>query len=319
MIATIGEALVDLIEQADGRFQACLGGSVCNFTIGLSRQGVPVTYLNPLSNDHFGARFATLLSGSGVQLGSTTTSSCPTSLAVVSIDGAGVPTYAFHREGIADRDISAEALVAQLPGNCELLHTGGLALVPGDTEKVLAAMHAARALGALTSIDANLRPLAVTDCAAYFDGVRHVIRSAHILKVSDEDLAHLGFGDATADEISQTLFDDSALELIALTRGSQGAALLTRSCKIELPAPRNLSVIDTVGAGDCFHAGLIACLRRAGSLSSAISLRTMQAADLRSALMHAISAASLNIMRAGCDPATWEQTVEFQHSHMQLA
>lgn len=312
MIATIGEALVDLIEQADGRFQACLGGSVCNFTIGLARQGVSTTYLNPLSTDHFGARFAALLQGSEVKLASGRPSPCPTALSVVNIDAAGSPTYAFHRQGVADRDISAMDLVARLPVDCELLHTGGLALVPEDLEKILLAMQAVTGLGALVSIDANLRPQVVSEPVDYIDGVRRALRLAHIAKVSDDDLAHMGLGGAGLDEISRVLFDDSALQLIAVTKGSQGAALLTRSCRVELPAPGNLPVVDTVGAGDCFHAGLIAYLQRSGMLVSISALQGLQLEYMHAALQHAISAASVNIMRAGCDPATWAQTVQFQ-------
>ena len=162
MIATIGEALVDLIEQPDGRFQACLGGSVCNFTLGLARQGVPTTYLNPLSEDIFGKKFAARLLESAVSLGAGVTSARPTALAVVSLDAQGSPTYAFHRQGVADRDISAEMLIASFPERLELLHTGGLALVPEDSETILTAMRAAVSRGALVSIDANLRPMAVT-------------------------------------------------------------------------------------------------------------------------------------------------------------
>lgn len=317
MIATIGEALVDLIEQSDGRFQACLGGSVCNFTIGLARQGVTTIYLNPLSEDHFGVRFAALLQASDVLLASATASSCPTALAVVSLDAQGSPTYAFHRQGVADRDISAEALVALLPANCELLHTGGLALVPDDIEKILAAMHAVTQRGSLVSIDANLRPLAVFERDRYIDGVRRAMRLAHIAKVSDEDLAHMDFDGATLGEISQALFHESTLQLIAVTRGPHGAALLTRTCQVEMPAPSNLYMVDTVGAGDCFHAGLIAYLQRSGKLASPTALQTLQQDYLHAALQHAISAASVNIMRAGCDPATWEQTVQFQKSLIQ--
>ena len=60
MISSYGEALVDLIEQADGRFLPCLGGSVSNFSVAVARQGVPSTYLNPLSSDKFGERFSAL-------------------------------------------------------------------------------------------------------------------------------------------------------------------------------------------------------------------------------------------------------------------
>lgn len=311
MIATIGEALVDLIEQADGRFQACLGGSVCNFSVALARQCVPVNYLNPLSDDKFGGRFLSLLSNNGVHLASDSTSSCPTSLAVVSVDENGYPTYAFHRQGVADRDIDASTLVARFPASMKLLHTGGLALVPEDLEKILAAIQAAKTCGTIVSIDANLRPIVVKKRDAYVDGVRLAIRNAHIIKVSDEDLGILGLGDVTLAELGEILFDESSVQLIALTRGGEGAALLTRTCQVEMAAPLGLTIVDTVGAGDCFHAGLIAWLFHAGKLGAPSDIEQADVDALGSALRHAISSASLNIMQTGCEPATWEQTVAF--------
>lgn len=312
MIVTIGEALVDLIEQPDGNLRACLGGSVCNFTLGMARQGVATTYLNPLSDDRFGKRFLSLLSDNGVKLGSTERSSCPTALAVVSLDAQGSPSYAFYRHGVADRDISAEMLVARFPDNLQLLHTGGLALVPEDMGKILAAIRAAKALGAIVSIDANLRPMVVHEKDDYINGVRLAIGQAHIVKVSDEDLAVLGLDNASLEELSEILFDDSAVQLVALTRGAQGAVLLSRNCRVELPTPAGLKVNDTVGAGDCFHAGLIAYLHRTEKITTAGDLARLDRNSLQAALQHAISSASINIMRAGCDPATWEQTVQFK-------
>lgn len=311
MIATIGEALVDLIEQPDGRFQACLGGSVCNFTLGLARQGESTTYLNPLSQDKFGRKFYSLLTDNGVSLGTDIPSARPTSLAVVSLDAQGSPTYAFHREAVADRDISAASLIAHFPKNLELLHTGGLALVPDDVEKILAAISEAKKQGAIVSIDANLRPLVVPNRDDYIDGVKRAIATAHIVKVSDEDLEVLGFGTATLTELADSLFHASSLQLIAITRGAQVAALLTRSHQVELPVPENLTVIDTVGAGDCFHAGFIAYLARSGKLTSVKELEQLDQHFLRHGLQHAIAAASINITRVGCDPATWDETLQF--------
>ncbi len=317
MIATIGEALVDLIEQADGRFQACLGGSVCNFTLGLARQGLAATYLNPLSADKFGKKFLSLLSDNGVKFGSPAASPLPTALAVVSLDAHGSPSYAFYREAVADRDASEEDLLDRLPDGLALLHTGGLALVPDDMVKILAAIRTAKVRGAIVSIDANLRPMVVKQTDEYIKGVRLAIRQAHIVKVSDEDLAILGMDNANLDELAEILFDDSTVQLIAFTRGAGGAALLTRTCRVELPVPRNLKVVDTVGAGDCFHAGLIAYLQRMAKASTVSDLEQLDRPMLEAALQHAICSASLNIMRAGCDPATWEQVVQFKTSLMQ--
>ncbi|MES2933287.1 MAG: PfkB family carbohydrate kinase [Pseudomonadota bacterium] len=311
MIATIGEALVDMIELADGRFLPCLGGSVCNFSLGAARQGMATSYLNPLSGDRFGDRFRALLTGNGVVLAAPTASICPTSLAMVSLDQQGVPTYAFHREGVADRDVTAASLIATLPAPLQLLHTGGLALVPQDAPLALEVMQAARTRGALVSVDANLRPMVVQDREQYVAGVKQVMRQADIVKLSDEDLDVLGWGDLDDVALTAVLFDNAKLGLVAITRGKQGAALWTRHQQVRLAAPADLAVVDTVGAGDSFHAGLLAYLLRSGQMNSAADLAHLPADLLSAALRHAIAAASINIMRSGCNPPTWEETAQF--------
>jgi fructokinase len=312
MIATMGEALVDLIEQPDGLFRPCLGGSVCNFTVGLARQGMTVSYLNPLSQDHFGDRFAQLLTGAGVILGAAARSACPTSIAVVNLDALGAPTYAFHRAFVADRDVTASGIGAVLPPALKLLHTGGLALVPDDLARTLAVMANASARGAIVSLDINVRPAVVRELALYLQGVRRAITQAHIVKASNEDLDALGIDCSDLSVLAETLFADSALQLIVITRGAAGAALLTRHWQVELHAPAGLAVVDTVGAGDCFHAGLIAWLQRAGQLDSPAMLERLDRASLQGALRHALAAASINVTRVGCDPATWEETLASQ-------
>ncbi len=310
-IATIGEALVDMIAQGDGHYHACLGGANYNFTLALARQGVLATYLNRLSEDQFGQQFSQRFQTAGVLLGTSIKSACATSLAMVHLDADKNPHYTFYRQDVADRDISAELLVASFPDQLRLLHTGGLALVPDDLQKILTTMRAATNRGALVSVDANLRPQAVKHREAYIEGVKRALRQAHIIKVSDEDLETLGLGKKTLPELSAYLFGDSHIQLIAVTRGAQGAALLTRACQVELPQTKAVKVVDTVGAGDCFHAGLIAYLHRAGHLDSPESLEELNADFLRAALRHAMAAACVNLQRTGCEPPSWEETVEF--------
>ena len=310
MVVTFGEALVDLIEQDNGRFAAVLGGSVCNFTLAAARQAMAVTYLNPLSSDSFGDRFAQHLGTAGVLLANQHRSAKPTSLAVVTLDAQKTPTYAFHRAEVADRDILPDAACAALPTGLALFHTGGLALVPDDIVATLQIIKSAARLGALVSIDANMRPLVCPDLALYAAGVLLALAEADLIKVSEEDLVYLGFGDVDPVEAARTLFAAPAPKLIALTLGERGGILLSRTGGVRLGIPAGVQVVDTVGAGDCFLAGLVASLQRDGKLSGA-ALSSLDAATLAQALQCAIASASLNVMREGCNPPSTDEVAQF--------
>lgn len=300
-IATYGEALVDMIESPGRQFQAVLGGSVCNFTLAAARQGLPVAYLNPLSQDSFGDGFAALLGGAGVTLAAPRRSPCPSALAIVTLGADGSPSYAFHRQGVADRDITPPQAAAALPPRPALFHTGGLALLPDDLEATLTVAQAAQDSGALLSVDANMRPLAAPDLATYATGVRRALALADLIKVSAEDLLYLGYGSGAPLDIAQTLLTTLNPSLVALTLGAEGAVLLTRQACVTVRPPPGIAVRDTVGCGDCFMAGLVAWLHGAGMLART-ALAYADAPALEQAARYAVATASLNAMRDGCQP-----------------
>ncbi|CAN7705268.1 PfkB family carbohydrate kinase [Pseudoduganella sp. LjRoot289] len=310
MVVTFGEALVDMIEMPDGRFAAALGGAVCNFTIAAARQRMDATYLNPLSTDSFGDGFARMLERDGVRLGSPARSDRPTSLAIVTLDADGTPSYVFHRQGVADRDIRPEQARAALPAGMRLFHTGGLALVPDDIDATLDIIRAAAAAGALISVDANVRPLVCGDLAAYADGVQRALALADLIKVSEEDLLHLGYTGMTPLDAARKLQKTLDVKLIALTLGAQGAVLLSRRACVALGAPEGIRVADTVGCGDSFLAGLVASLASAGRLSKG-ALAEADDATLEQAVRYAVASASINAMREGCNPATAAEVAAF--------
>lgn len=317
MISSYGEALVDLIEQADGRFLPCLGGSVSNFCVAVARQGVPSAYLNPLSSDKFGQRFAALYSANGVIRTQTEASPSPTALAVVTLNERNEPSYVFHRETVADRAIDLPTLQHNWPAATRILHTGCLTLTPQDIEQTLALLHFAQSQGAVLSVDANIRLLATPQRAVYLADVEKALLRANIIKLSDEDLAALlpTVNPEQPQAIADHYFKLSpSIELIVYTLGAQGATLMTRQQQVTRPVPQGLKVVDTVGAGDCFAAALLAWLynaSQAGQPGSDILkvIRQATALELTAALQHALAAAGINVTRAGCDPATWAETV----------
>lgn len=320
MISSYGEALVDLIEQADGRFLPCLGGSVSNFCVAVARQGVPSTYLNPLSSDNFGKRFAALYKANGVMRTQTLASPCPTALAVVTLNERHEPSYVFHRETVADRAIDLATLQRCWPASTRILHTGCLTLTPQDIEQTLALLQFAQSQGAVLSVDANIRLLATPQRAGYLAHVEQALLHANIIKLSDEDLAALlpTVNPEEPQAMANHYFQASpSIELIVYTRGAQGATLITRQQQTSLPVPSGLKVVDTVGAGDCFAAALLAWLLKASTTSDAGQpeldvlnvIRHATVQELNTALRHALAAAGINVSRAGCDPATWVETV----------
>ena len=55
-VATAGEALIDLIQEADGRLRPCNGGAVYNLTRALGLQGVQDFQVDAVEFGHFTAQ-----------------------------------------------------------------------------------------------------------------------------------------------------------------------------------------------------------------------------------------------------------------------
>ncbi len=304
LIATAGEALIDMVGKLDGSFVPCLGGAVYNLTRALALQGVPTLYLNPLSRDRFGRQLAQGLHRAGVTLAQPAPVMEVTALAMVSVNESGHPDYAFYREGVADRATTAQQLVSACAqaGLLQLVCTGALALSPDDAHVYLPWLQAQRAAGRTVVVDANMRPSVMPDLEAYRAHVLQVLQLADVIKVSDEDLQHLGLAGDSAPEQALTLLRQSNAAWLALTCGAQGAHIITRHgehfvCKEK----RKLQVADTVGAGDCFLAGLLARWVALG-VDRHWGRSAVEAEDAHSLLAHAVASASLNVQCQGCQP-----------------
>lgn len=307
-IYVLGEALMDCVATPDSMLRPHVGGSPFNLARAASLRGASVYFLNRFSQDPFGEQLQAQLARDGVQtvLGS---SRLPTSLAVVQVKD-GQPSYGFYREGIADRDYSADevlqALAQQTPG---VLHTGSLMLVPPEHHKLLAVLQGAKAQGWTVSVDVNLRPKLAADLGAYVAAVQQVAALADWIKASDEDLELLGFGHATlgtAADMARS-FSAQGASRIALTFGGDGAWLSVDGHAAQDKAPV-VRVVDTVGAGDTFWGNCLAdwTLQPDGA-----------AARVQDTLKNAMRAAAINCTRAGCQPPTSAELLGPQQQQQQ--
>ncbi len=303
-VATAGEALIDLIRGPDGRFEPCIGGAVYNLSRALARQGIETLYLNPLSRDRFGRQLAAGLLADGVHLAAPDPVVEVTSLAVVSVNEAGHPDYAFYREGVADRATDAARLTqaCQSASALKMVCTGALALSPDDASTYLPWLAAQRDGGKKVVIDANLRPSVMPDLKRYRAHVLATLQYADVIKVSDEDLDNLDLPGATALDKARHLLGQCSAQVLALTLGGEGAKLLTRAGDVfSARETAALVVLDTVGAGDCFLAGLVRAMLEA-ELGADWGSDRVDGATAQNLLQNAIASASICVQRRGCVP-----------------
>ena len=307
-VAVLGEALIDFIIGDDGAYRPNLGGSPYNVAIGLARQDVAVSYLSALSDDTFGDQLHESLKNEGVVVPIIRRSLWPTSLALVTIDEEGLPTYRLYREGIADKDTSFEEIEANLPADLQIFHTGSLAITPSQLPKIHKLFDLLRSRDVLISIDINIRLRASVDTKAYLDGVRSLLARANIVKASDDDLAALEL-DAIPRKAADIAHAAMGSGLLVLTEGRGGAVLINERGAIERAAYPITHLQDTVGAGDTFHSAFLAALLRTGKVEG--SLESVSQDSLGDAVDFACAAAAINVSRAGCSPPTKTEVAEF--------
>jgi fructokinase len=122
---------------------------------------------------------------------------------------------------------------------------------------------------------------------------------ADIVRLSDSDFAYLyGVGDYAAK--ARSLFS-SGTQLFVVTRGIGGVqAWHAQAGEIRVDAPR-IKVVDTIGAGDSFQAGLLFALRAIGRIE-ADPLAQLAADELSRALAFATACAAITCGRSGADP-----------------
>lgn len=282
----VGEALVDVVTQADGRSDERPGGSPANVAVGLGRLGHAVQLLTALGEDARGAAVREHLVASGVEV---VCAPLPaTAVAVAQLDAEGRADYAF--------DLSWDLTGAPVHGPADWLHVGslGATLEPGaGAVTELVAQHTG---SAVVSYDPNCRPLLMGSREQALARAEEVVRLADLVKLSDEDAAWLLPGVPLEDLAARWLGLGAAV--VVVTRGGRGAQAWTADGPLEVGVPDGGPVVDTVGAGDAFTAGLLSSLDGC----SRSGLRAAGQERLREALLHASRVARRTCERPGADP-----------------
>ena len=305
MILCSGEALIDMLPRTtDGgedSFAPYPGGAVFNTAIALGRLGAPVGFFSGLSNDLFGARLERALHASGVNASYASRSERPTTLAFVTLKN-GHASYAFYDENTAGRMLT-EADLPEVGDEISAMFFGGISLSVEPCARAYEALLFREAPKRVTMIDPNIRPGFIKDEPAYRTRVGRMVAASDIVKLSDEDLAWLQGHDDTARAAADMLA--TGPKLICITEGDKGVTGYTSEGALTVAANK-VEVVDTVGAGDTFNAGLLASLHEANALSKS-SVASLDEDTIRNALSLGARAAAVTVSRAGANPPTRDE------------
>ncbi|MBN9469049.1 MAG: carbohydrate kinase [Bosea sp.] len=305
MILVCGEALVDLFVDApqEGEMpaRAVAGGSPFNVAIGLARLGVAAGFLGGLSRDHFGQMLAGRLAKEGVDTGFLVRSERLSTISVVATGADGQPSYAFHGEGAADRSLMPAELPQSLSAEVEALTFGSYSMVAEPGASAFATLAEREGRRRVISVDPNLRPGVEPDMARWRVMGERFYRSATIVKASDEDVRLAWEGRFSLADAAQYWLACGAA-LVVITRGAEGALGFSRAGSVAVE-PRPAAVRDTVGAGDSFHAALLAQLSRSGRLRRD-AIAALELSEIEELLGYAAAAAAITVSRRGADLPT---------------
>ena len=303
MFLAAGDALFDVFPSSQSSagqrsLDAVVGGSPLNVALGLARLGRPAGLLSAVSTDPLGQQIADFLNTNGVSTDYLVRTDRHTTLAMIATDASGQPNYRFYTEGSADVGLD----IADLPARREfdVISLGSYSSVLEPCASALAHFVEQASAHSFIAYDPNIRPSIEPDPEVWKATIRKLGAHAGFIKLSDEDAEFL------EPSMSPKDYAKSLLKLgapwVVLTRGADGASVFSNEHEFDVPG-RTVSVVDTVGAGDTFHAALIHHLAEQGCLSRD---RVAQA-DMHAAVSFAIKAAAITCSRQGADLPTLEE------------
>jgi len=230
----------------------------------------------------------------------------PTTLGFAKIT-QGIANYAFYTNGSSDRSITLEEIKESVSSitqaiDCIQIGSISLALAPGAdaiTDFVLQ-----RNNNCILSFDPNIRADLIEEREPFIMRMIKLFSSADIVKISDEDLEWIFPEIESLQAGAEKILALGATACI-ITNGKNGSFWYSKDITIQEPI-FDIPLVDTIGAGDTFHGGLLAYLHH-NNLLNPQALKQISENQAREALTFATKAAAINCSRQGANPPTLKE------------
>lgn len=291
----MGEALIDIIIDADGELTSVIGGAELNTARTAARLGVPVQFLGGIAHDSLGDRIARALEMDGLTLALRDRVSRPTTLAIAQIGRDGSATYRFLLDDTSVGAVEPEEAVAAISPDSQFLHVGGIGLTLAPFAHAAVAVVEASPETRIVMVDPNYRPAIAGESSLFRSSIEAMLPRTDILKVSTEDLGYM-FPEKEPRDAAQALHDAFGFAVL-VTDGQGDVWVMCREGTERCDVP-NVDVVDTVGAGDSFGGGFAAWW-----LLNELGRAEVQSMDhLLRATNAGIAVAGVTCQRVGANP-----------------
>lgn len=295
MVYCVGEALIDMVSQnADNSsYTVCPGGAPANCAAAVSSLGGNSSFVGKVGNDRFGRLLKSVLASKNVNVEKMLLAdSFSTSLAFVSLDEKHDKSFEFLRpEDSADLMLTLEDVrdIEFTPE--DTLYFGSSCLMSECFKEALSFLvRKARRANAIIAMDVNLRPMLWKDPSELVPSMAEYIAYADVIKMSEDEFP-LVTGRENEKDAAEYLLDRSA-EAVFITNGENGASVYLKNSDSFSCPPLNVTVCDTVGAGDAFFGAVLYSLD--GVSSDGISEQ-----NFRLILDFAVTASGLSVSKKG--------------------
>ena len=308
-VICLGRAAVDLYgQQVGGRledmqsFAKYLGGSSANLAAGLARLGLKPAMLSRVGDEHMGRFVREQLAREGVDVSHVHTDPWRlTGLVVLGIAGENSYPHIFFRRDCADMGLATEDFDEAWIASSRLLAVTGTHLSSAPTRAaVLQAMRWARANSVRTVLDIDYRPVLwgltragdgeerYRSAAAVTAALQECLPLCDLVVGTEEEIHIAGGGDRTVDALAAIRALTAGA--VVMKRGAAGCVVFDGATAEGCPvAGFPVEVLNVLGAGDAFLAGLLAGWLDGRSFADAALLGN--------------ACGALVVSRHGCTPA----------------
>jgi len=300
---TLGELLVDFVSTETDvslteapMFSGAAGGAPANVAVGLARLGVKAGFIGKVGRDPFGEFLRRTLDGTGVDTEQLRVSDgARTTLAFVATRSDGRKDICFYRHPGADMLLRAEEINRAYLASASLFHFGSVSLSRSPArEATLHAALVARQAGCMVSYDPNWRPTLWSDEGEARGHIWEAMELADVVHCAEEEWEFIT-GEVDLRTGAERILNVGP-RMVVVTLGDRGCYYDTGRYRGEARG-FEVEVVDPLGAGDGFVAGMLS------QLMYAPSLERLDEGLLRKVMMYANAGGALTCTKRGVIPA----------------